>query len=109
MRLSNSEIHHILQVLASFCTEHANNIIVYLYGSRAVDNTRGGDIDLLWLVPKNIEEDLNINKYKILVALKELIGEQKIDLSIISQHTLDKEIFYQHVMQTAVKLNTPHE
>ena len=54
-----------------------------------------------------MEDSLNINKHKILAAIKGLIGEQRIDLSIISKPTLTNEVFYRHVITTAIKLSNP--
>ena len=49
---------------------------VFLFGSRAADDTRGGDIDLL-LMSKQISLD---QRRKIKTQLFDLLGEQKIDL-----------------------------
>ncbi len=53
---------------------------IYLFGSRADDTRRGGDIDL-YAVPEN-RENLTDKKYAFLLALKNRIGDQKIDLII---------------------------
>jgi predicted nucleotidyltransferase len=72
---------------------------VYLYGSRADDTKRGGDIDLLVLTPTPIERSV---RYKILGALYGAIGEQKIDLLVEDPGQLS--IFGQLVLPTAVPL-----
>ena len=51
---------------------------VYLFGSRADDNKKGGDIDLYMVVP-NLE-NLMQKKIDFLVAVKREIGNQKIDV-----------------------------
>ena len=51
---------------------------VYLFGSRADDNARGGDIDLL-VLSKTIDFK---KKLDILVDLTEQLGEQRIDLVV---------------------------
>jgi len=57
---------------------------VYLFGSRADDTKRGGDIDLLIMSQTLIREDAG----KIRWRLWELMGEQKIDI-IIAKDTTD--------------------
>ena len=51
---------------------------IYLFGSRVDDNLKGGDIDL-YLVPTKKQPSLS-KKIMFLIALKEKIGEQKIDV-----------------------------
>ena len=51
---------------------------IYLHGSRADDNARGGDIDLLVISQTMQLQD----KLSVLAKLHRALGEQKIDLSI---------------------------
>jgi len=51
---------------------------IYLFGSRADDSKRGGDIDLYITVED--KENLACKKIDFLVKLKREIGEQKIDV-----------------------------
>jgi predicted nucleotidyltransferase len=51
---------------------------IYLFGSRADDTKKGGDIDL-YISTKN-KENLSYKKIQFLVKLKRDIGEQKIDV-----------------------------
>lgn len=53
---------------------------IYLFGSRADDTKRGGDIDL-YISPSS-KTRLALKKIDFLVALKQKIGEQKIDVVI---------------------------
>ena len=53
---------------------------IYLFGSRADDSQKGGDIDL-YLVTDS-KEDLAQKRINFLVKLKKAIGEQKIDVVI---------------------------
>ena len=74
MRLSNSEI----KVIRSVIAKYDNAAKVRLFGSRVDDNKRGGDIDLLVFSNKlRFEENI-----KIKAKLKELLGDQKIDIII---------------------------
>ncbi|MCF6282028.1 MAG: nucleotidyltransferase domain-containing protein [Candidatus Polarisedimenticolaceae bacterium] len=54
---------------------------VYLFGSRVDDTKKGGDIDL-YIVPENKKEGSSKKKIAFLSDLKQLIGDQKIDLVI---------------------------
>jgi predicted nucleotidyltransferase len=51
---------------------------IYLFGSRADDAKKGGDIDLL-VMSEKIDED---GKWDILNHLLNELGEQKIDLTV---------------------------
>ena len=54
---------------------------IYLFGSRADDTKKGGDIDL-YLVPSKKFEDIYTKKIQFLSKLKKYLGEQKIDIII---------------------------
>ncbi len=74
MRLSKSEIKTIKKIIAWY----DNTAEIHLFGSRVDDNKRGGDIDLLIFSNKlRFKENL-----KIKAKLKELLGDQKIDIII---------------------------
>ncbi|CAH1087264.1 nucleotidyltransferase domain-containing protein [Candidatus Nitrotoga sp. 1052] len=74
MRLHETERHAIIQSIRSVDPD----AIVYLFGSRADDIAKGGDIDLLVLSRK-----INLmTKLTILAQLHQQLGEQKIDLAV---------------------------
>ena len=54
---------------------------IYLFGSRADDEKRGGDIDL-YLKPYKQYNDVYDKKIKFLVQLEKYLGDQKIDVVI---------------------------
>ena len=56
---------------------------VFLYGSRADDTQKGGDIDLLIFSEKLLQE----NASEIRNRLCELLGEQKIDIVIVKDNS----------------------
>ncbi len=76
MRLKESEIKVIQNTFLKIFV-HGE---VYLFGSRADDNQKGGDIDLY--IKTNSLSNLSTKKIDFLVKLKQRIGRQKIDLVI---------------------------
>ena len=75
MRLSDSEIKAIKEVVEGV----DQDALVYLFGSRVYNGEKGGDIDLLILSRKMVQEDSGRIRYK----LWDIIGEQKIDIVIV--------------------------
>ena len=96
MRLSEREKTAICAAILSLDPQAKT----YLYGSRANDNLKGGDIDLIVL-----SESLTFSdKLSILVQIKQVLGEQKIDLSISSQGKLAANPFISEALKNAVEL-----
>lgn len=97
MRLSDKDARAIVEIVRSKDTK-AN---VYLYGSRAQDHLKGGDIDLL------VEsETLRFSdKIDLLITIKEAIGEQKIDLTVQTTAEMNADSFTQKILKTAIRLN----
>lgn len=79
VRLSKDEISAIRETVHALDTE----ALVYLFGSRADEKKRGGDIDLLVMSQKLTRNDAG----KIRWRLWELLGEQKIDIVIAADAT----------------------
>lgn len=73
------------------------NAKLYLFGSRADDTQRGGDIDLL--IHSKIIAKTELRKIKW--HLLELLGEQKIDL-LVSKEL--QEPFVQLILPTSIEL-----
>ena len=76
MRLSQHERHDIQEVFSSVF-EHGS---LYLFGSRVKKKKKGGDIDL-YIEPQE-SESLGRKKILFLVALKQRIGDRKVDVVI---------------------------
>ncbi len=73
MRLSSTERSVIREVVARYVADGE----VYLFGSRADDSKRGGDIDLLILSATPVTlRDLRAMR----IHLKDQLGDQKLDL-----------------------------
>ena len=104
MRLSHEYSEIIVKTIAGLIP----NIDIYLHGSRVDDQKRGGDIDLLLLCASSSERfQAAALREKILVMLKDLIGDQRIDLTIIEKSELTTEAIYREMLKSAVKLNEP--
>nr|VFK57869.1 MAG: Nucleotidyltransferase domain-containing protein [Candidatus Kentron sp. UNK]VFK69692.1 MAG: Nucleotidyltransferase domain-containing protein [Candidatus Kentron sp. UNK] len=83
MRLTARQIETIKQTIAEIFGETAK---IWLFGSRADDNKRGGDIDLLIRLParddaRNAKWALT-RKIRLLARLEKRLGERKIDIVI---------------------------
>ena len=94
MRLKTEEINAIKSTVHSLDQEAT----VFLFGSRADDSKKGGDIDLLVLSGKLAGGNA---KRAIKCELYRLIGEQKIDILIAAD---DSDPFVQLALKTGVKL-----
>lgn len=66
------------RIIRSVISKYDNSAKVYLFGSRVDDHKKGGDIDLL-IFSKKLNFD---KKLKIKIELKELLGDQKINIVI---------------------------
>ena len=98
MRLLNDETRAIKQTfLETFKQGH-----IFLFGSRVDDSLKGGDIDL-YIVPsvKLDSSEMLDKKINFLIKLKNLIGDQKIDV-IISKD--QNRLIEQEALLTGVKL-----
>ncbi len=73
------------------------NALVYLFGSRADDTAKGGDIDLL-VLSKKIDIMAKLN---ILAQLHQQLGDRKVDIAIYPDAARP---FPRMVMQEAVRL-----
>ncbi len=101
MRITEQEKQTFIQVLSGYIDEPAE---LRLFGSRASDNAKGGDIDLLIQVNSEEAADrLMYCKIDILTEIKMLIDDQKIDLLICTKETSDP--FIQSVIPTSMLLH----
>ena len=93
MRLTDFEVSSIRQTVHALDTDAK----VYLFGSRADDDKRGGDIDLLIISDRLSSADAG----RVRWLLWELIGEQKIDIVIAKD---DSEPFVRIALKEGVLL-----
>lgn len=102
MRMSSSDVNAVITVLTSYVNEKAE---LRLFGSRVSDKARGGDIDLLLIVSlPDLRDQLMYYKAKILSEIKAVIGDQKIDLYVISQNEINTDAFIKSVMPESIIL-----
>ncbi len=78
---------------------------LYLFGSRIDDHKKGGDIDLLVIVPDSHKQDVIPLKIKILNRIFDKIPEQRIDITVVGESDIAHDIFLQSILPTAVLLN----
>lgn len=93
MRLAENEVSAIRTAISEADPEAS----IYLFGSRADDAAKGGDIDLL-VISKKITL---MAKLGILAQLHQKLGERKIDIAIYRD---DSHPFPRMVMQEGVPL-----
>jgi len=101
MRLSTRERSTVFNVLSKL----DGHCEIYLYGSRADDALKGGDIDLLVFSEQLTFSD----KITALVEIKDILGEQKIDLTIKPFSARHSDLFIMEIMKTAVPIADPSE
>ena len=77
MRLNKEEVYFIKALASEIFGKEAD---VWLFGSRVYSHLKGGDIDIYIEVPE--VEDIVEKKLDYLVKLKDVIGDQKIDVIV---------------------------
>lgn len=88
MRLSVAQQQAILDVTREFYGDVAT---VRLFGSRADDSARGGDIDLLIETPLPYDEAVS-RKLRFLVGLAKRLGDRRVDVVVSSPDSPERSI-----------------
>jgi predicted nucleotidyltransferase len=106
LRISSLTISNIIKGLKEL-NYLPSNFELYLFGSRADDSKRGGDIDLLLLTDLNEAslKGLKEKRHYLISACKKYIEDQKLDLTILNKNELPTNEFYQAIKSDLVKLN----
>jgi len=78
LRLSQSKAAFIKRAIK----RHLGNASIYLFGSRAHDDQRGGDIDILIIGERQLNDH---EKRDVIISFYKKFGEQKIDLVSYSE------------------------
>lgn len=98
MRLTSNQVNQIQKIAQEI---YGNEVRVFLFGSRTIDDAKGGDIDLMIETPN--EEKMNLtNKIDYLTKLKLAIGDQKIDVIYHKQDT--KTAIVAEALHTGIEL-----
>lgn len=106
MRLAEKDAEKIIAAISQFIPKN-EHVELHLYGSRVDDSAKGGDIDLLLYAAKsNVAASLSLKKTYILVAIKDAIGDQKIDLKITTFDKIQDEPFLDLISPTSILLHT---
>lgn len=104
MRLKQWEVDALVAVLSARIGERAAQL--YLFGSRAHDHLKGGDIDLLLLAPAAAVKSLREEKHFLLAEFKKEIGDQRIDLTLAEASKARRDPFIRHALDKAVLLKS---
>lgn len=102
MRLSTKELSTIKRAFAEVLLGRPFQL--YLYGSRTDDTKKGGDIDLLLVVPTELKSDVIELKTKIRCRIFDFIDEQKIDITVATENELSSDIFLSSVKADCIVL-----
>jgi len=104
MRLTKHEIQAIITGISLFINQKSAEL--RLFGSRANDQAKGGDIDLL-LIMSNETAKISLlqKKIEILVAIKNVLGERRIDLKIASKAELQSDPFLRIIYPQSILLS----
>jgi len=107
MRLTGKE-QNAIQKAFQFCLAGIP-FRLFLFGSRADDHKKGGDIDLLVLVPLAQKDAVIELKNKIRINLFETIPEQRVDITVATEEEVSTDPFLRSVFPGAVLLaEIPH-
>lgn len=96
MRLTDSELTSIKKTFHEYFAPEDK---LWLFGSRANDNKRGGDIDLYIETNETDTKKAISNKMDFVIALYPLIGDQKIDV-VLNQLSLQSSLAIYDVAKT---------
>jgi hypothetical protein len=99
MRLTAAEITGLITAIQSLSP--SPGISLLLYGSRVHDHLRGGDIDLVLEIPPGKESEWEDNRLKLLVEIKSRLGDQRIDLSILTAEAIRQSQFFALALRDA--------
>jgi len=95
VRLSDRQIKAIKEAVQQV---FGNKAKIYIFGSRAVPGQKGGDIDIMILIPDL--QDKYKKKIELLTQLYKRLGERKIDLIITDsiKSDIEKEVVKKGVL-----------
>ncbi len=102
MRLKSSEVQKIHEVLKQQLSSFKYQI--YLFGSRADDNKKGGDIDLLLLCAPQDYNTIWDKKFIIKSYLEFALDDQRVDLTLATAEKMQSDIFLKSISSSLIEL-----
>lgn len=104
MRLSIKEQEDLINTLTPLLAHTQAEL--KLFGSRVNDDAKGGDIDLLLILPNDsIYTQLLEKKLNLLVEFKQKLGDQKIDLLLATSDMISSDPFLEMICENAVLMH----
>jgi hypothetical protein len=103
MRLSSKEIKAIIDAFSNCLLDIPYTL--YLFGSRTDDTKKGGDIDLLVVVPVTAKTATVGLKGQIRSQIFTRLEEQKIDITVATSEELRTDSFLQAIVPKAILLS----
>jgi len=101
MRLTEKELVIIRKTFHE-CFSESDHL--WLFGSRVDDSKRGGDIDFYVETTEKNTSNAVAKRLAFIITLKQLLGDQKIDV-VLNQLTLNRPLsIYQEAKKTGVQL-----
>ena len=100
VRLSDYEVDAIKETAKKYFGE---NCRVFIFGSRADLEKRGGDIDIFIKTELGIKEIVR-NRTKFLSELEVKIGEQKVDVVVYNTEVMKKELIHEIALKEGVEI-----
>jgi len=99
VRLSDRILKGLIEVFGNL--KGCEKVEIYLFGSRTRQRAKGGDIDLLVVVPQNWTSSQRFRfKLNLLKKIYKRLGERKVDIVIVSP---DSDL-YREFIKGSVKL-----
>ena len=95
MRIKTEEIEFVKEMIVSILPEAS----VFMFGSRSSNDLKGGDIDLLVLAERPLN---NQEKRNIRIAFYKEFGEQRIDITSFRRE--DTSVFKDLALLEAIKI-----
>lgn len=94
MRISKSQINSFIAAVEEL---GVHEFEIFLFGSRANDSAKGGDIDLMIIAKKNEIEVLKIKKPILLAKMKLKSEDERIDITLLDKHGYENDSFFNSI------------
>jgi hypothetical protein len=99
MRISEKEIDSIRELAG---IHFGKDVQVFLFGSRTIEQQRGGDIDMYIRNPMDIKLTIR-SKINFIGDLIIRIGEQRIDV-VLDNKEAEDSVFFKTIFKTAIQI-----